>query len=282
MISFNNELMYNVSGSYEMNTLNTKKRLIKEITKFLEIIKIEYPYLNDIPENYNLDELVHIEETGTISLFVQDSHFYFPLSAYKILDKIKTIPGFGIDKNHKTCTPDTMIINDNTYIDYIKHVFVKGLTAEEYFKEILLHETLHFSGSRGGSAIREGINELKTRQLALKYGLETSACGYPKETRIAYELEKIFSKEVVDRIAFSKNNAEIKKILDPISPDATKFYFELENMMDQEFYLKYMQYKFPGLTGPLKKTKKYNTIDYTDAYNLINQYKEMHLSGKQK
>ena len=42
-------------------------------------------------------------------------------------------------KNHKTFTEDNMIINDNTYITYIKHVFLKGLTPEEYFKEILFH-----------------------------------------------------------------------------------------------------------------------------------------------
>ena len=76
---------------------------------------------------------------------------------------LKKIPGFGMMKNHKTCDQDNMIINDNTYITYIKHVFLKGLTPEEYFKEILLHETLHFCGSGGGTAIREGINELKTR-----------------------------------------------------------------------------------------------------------------------
>ena len=131
-------------------------------------------------------------------------------------------------KNHKTFTEDNMIINDNTYITYIKHVFLKGLTPEEYFKEILLHETLHFCGSVGGTAIREGINELKTRQLAKKYGLLTSFCGYPKE---------------------------IKIILDSVSLEASSFFFNLEVIMENEFHNKYMKYNFPGLTGPLKKLK---------------------------
>ena len=152
-----------------MNTDSIKNNLICEIEKLVEIIKKEYPNLVDIPHNYDLRERVHIEETGTISLFVRNKNFYFPLDAFKVLKAFKKIPGFGMMKNHKTCTEENMIINNNTYITYIKHAFLKGLTPEEYFKEILLHETLHFCGSGGGSALREGINELKTRQLAKKY-----------------------------------------------------------------------------------------------------------------
>ena len=44
--------------------------------------------------------------------------------------------------------------------------------------------------------------------------------------------------------------------------------------MEREFHTKYMRYKFPGLMGPFKKTKKYNSIDYTKAYKLIEEYKK--------
>ena len=204
-----------------MNINDVKNSLISEIEKLVEIIKKEYPNLVDIPIEYDLKKVVHIEETGTISLFVSDKNFYFPLDAFKVLGTLKKIPGFGMMKNHKTCDQDNMIINDNTYITYIKHVFLKGLTPEEYFKEILLHETLHFCGSGGGTAIREGINELKTRQLAKKYGLLTSSCGYPKETKIAYELEKIFGEDIINKISFSKSYRKIKEILDSVSPEAS-------------------------------------------------------------
>ena len=257
-----------------MDIDNTKKELIKEIDKLVKIIKTEYPDLVDIPENYDLNEIVHIENTGTISLFVSKKNFYFPTDAFKILDIFKKIPGFGSVKNHKTYTEDNIIINDNTYMTYIKHVFLKGVTPVEYFKEILLHETLHFCGSGGGSAIREGINELKTRQLAQKYGLITSACGYPKETKIAYELEQIFGEETLNKIAFSNNYEKLKKILDSVSPNAMSFFQKLDTAMEKEFYNKYMKYDFPGLTGPLKKTKKYNSIDYTSAYEIIDDYKK--------
>ena len=45
--------------------------------------------------------------------------------------------------------------------------------------------------------------------------------------------------------------------------------------MEEEFYNKYMKYNFPGLNGPWKKTQKYNSIDYTKAYELLNEYKKL-------
>lgn len=256
-----------------MNTNDIKNNLIYEIEKLVKIIKNEYPNLVDIPVDYDLKEMVHIKETGTISLFVRGRNFYFPLDAFRVLEALKKLPGFGMMKKHKTCSEDNMIVNDNTYMTYLKHVFLKGLTPEEYFKEILLHETLHFCGSGGGTAIREGINELKTRQLAKKYGLLTSSCGYPKETKIAYELEKIFGESIINKISFAKNYSEIREILDSVSPKAAHFFFNLEETMEREFHDKYMKHKFPGLTGPLKKTQKYNSIDYSKAYALIDEYR---------
>lgn len=259
-----------------------KNNLIPIISKYIQIIKEEYKGLIDVPENIDLKEYVHIENTGTISLFVNNGHFYFPLDAFKVLDALKKIPGFGSNKNHKTCNEENIVINDNTYISFMKHIFLKGLTPEEYYKEILLHETLHFCGSGGATALREGINELKTRQLAKKYNLLTSSCGYPKETKIAYELENILGEEIINRISFSKNNYEIKEILDKISPMATEFFFTLQEIMEKEFYNKYMKYDFPGITGPIKKTQKYNSLDYTKAYILIKQYKDEINKSKRK
>lgn len=250
-----------------------KNNLIQEIEKLVAIIKKEYSNLVDIPLDCDLKERVHIKQIDTISLFVKNKEFYFPLDAFKVFRTLQKLPGFGKNKNHKTYNADNIILNDNTYITYIKHVFLKGLSAEEYFKESLLHETLHFCGSGGGTAIREGINELKTRQLAKKYGLLTSACGYPKETKIAYELEQIFGEKIINEISFAKNNKEIKAILDAISSESSAFFFELEAIMEKEFYHKYMKHNFPGLTGPIKKAKKYHAINYTKAYELIAKYK---------
>lgn len=253
-----------------------KNNLIPTIENLIKIIKEEYKDLVVLPENLELSNYVHIEDTGTISLFIRNGHFYFPTDAFKVLEALKKIPGFGCFPNHKTHNKDTIIINNNTYITYLEHVFLAGLTPQKYYEEILLHETMHFCGSGGGTAIREGINELKTRELAQKYNLLTSSCGYPKETKIAYELQNIFGEDIINKIAFSNSYLEIKNILDEISPDATNFYFSLEQMMEKEFYDKYMRHEFPGITGPIKKTNMYNKIDYSKAYKLIEEYKKSH------
>lgn len=255
-----------------MNIEEVKRNLIIEIKKLIEIIRNEYPELVDIPDDLNLEDRVHIEEMGTISLFVKNKNFYFPLAAFEVIESLKNNPLFGSNKNHRTYFDDDIIFNDNTFQDYIEHVILKGLTPEEYYKEILLHEVLHFCGSGGWHAIREGINELKTRQLAMQYGLLTSACAYPKETKIAYKLEEIFGKDIIDKIAFSKNNFEVKEILDGISPEASDLYFSVELEMEKEFQSKYMKFKFPGVNGPFEKAKKYNSIDYSSVYHLIEEY----------
>lgn len=44
--------------------------------------------------------------------------------------------------------------------------------------------------------------------------------------------------------------------------------------MEKEFREKYYKYKFPGLLGPLKKTMKYNQIDYSKVIEKIENYKQ--------
>ena len=43
-----------------------------------------------------------------------------------------------------------MIINNNSFMDYVIHLFISGTNAEGYYQDLLLHETLHFCGSGGG------------------------------------------------------------------------------------------------------------------------------------
>ena len=51
---------------------NIKNNLILEIEKIIKVIESDYPNITDIPVNYDLVKLVHIENTGTISLFVSN------------------------------------------------------------------------------------------------------------------------------------------------------------------------------------------------------------------
>ena len=191
------------------NIEEDRKILACKVKKYVEIIEEEYKYI--MPEyaktylhsvrDYN--DIVVIEDTGTISLFATARNILLPLDAYKVMNAMSKVLGFGVNKKHTTYNRDTMILNQNTFKDFIQHVFIAGLSPREYFEEILLHETMHLCGGNGADALSEGINELKTRELAQKYNLKTSCCGYPKEVEIAYKLQEIFGKEVMDKIEFA-------------------------------------------------------------------------------
>ena len=102
-----------------------RKNLITEIEKLIGFIKIEYPNYVDLPEDLDLENRVHIEDTGTISLFVKDKHFYFPLSAFSVIEHFESFPEYGSNSNHVTYNEDNMIINDNTFETFINHAIVK-------------------------------------------------------------------------------------------------------------------------------------------------------------
>lgn len=254
-------------------------KLAAETKKYVQIIKDEYleliprskiEYLDDIKD---FKEVVCIKQTNTISMFVRGGVIYFPLNAFDIISHMKKIPGFGIKKNHITCEKENIIENDNTFSDYIKHVFLSGLTPQEFYEETLLHETIHLCGVGGASPLREGIAELKTRELAQKYDLKTSACGYPKELKIALELQNIFGESIVNEIAFAINDTEIIDMLDKkLGTDAADFYVKLSREMNYQFS-KYQVKEFSGLLGPIKKLKEYDKIDYSSAKPIIDSYK---------
>ncbi len=264
-----------------------KNNLAHQLKFYIYIIKEEYKdfipkekmeYLNSIN---NFNSIILIEKTRTISMFVRDNKIYFPKSAFNILNKMKLIPGFGINKKHKPYNNENLLANDNTFRDYIKHVFIAGLNVENFYLETLLHETMHFCGISGASAIAEGITELKTRELAQKYNLETSGCGYPKEIKIALELQEIFGTNIINSIAFAKNNYDITTILkNNIGQHAVDLYMTINSLMEKEFHLNYYKYKYPGITGPIKKARKYSKLDYSEIYFILDNYKKKYLETK--
>ncbi len=212
----------------------------------------------------NLSNRIHIEDTGTISIFVKRGHFYFPLLAYELLRE-----NIG---NTNTASPlytkNTLLRNDNTFYDYITHVYGEHLSPLQYFNEILLHETLHFCGSNGARALAEGINEYLTRKLALKHGLLTNGCGYNKEVQVVLELEKIFGEKLLSEISFAKN-PEI--LLKTKNPKLLNLYHSVEQVMYEECFEKYLKYNYPN---PLDKAKNYSNIDYTEIMSTINNFKK--------
>ena len=194
----------------------------------------------------------------------------------KIIEFFRKIPGYGINKKHKLCDKNNMIINNNNFFTYVKHVFISGTDTEGYYDDILLHEVMHFCGGDGGSVLKEGINELLTRKIAQKYNLRTSSCAYPKEVRLAYELVDIFGEDIITSLAFIKDfNKEIEFIRNSLGDVAAKLYFQVRNESEKEFQEKYYSHmkKFSGIIGVAKKILFYKSIDYSNTYKEINKYK---------
>ena len=268
-----------------MLEINEDKKIISQkVEEYTRVILDEYQdYIPDSLKQYlyecDYSNLVKIENTNTISLFVSNNLIYLPTNAYKIIDAMKKIPGFGSKKDHVTHQIDNMIINNNTFLDYIKHVFLKGLSAREYFLEILLHETMHLCGSCGSYGLQEGFTELKTRELAFKYNLKTSCCGYPKETKIVLELQEILGKSICDKITFMKDQVDIYNLIkDYVGLDEANLYVDIFNSVEKQFR-SYIKQHFKGIIVPLRKTLEYSKLDYSEVRKIFDKYYQVKNKG---
>lgn len=258
------------------------KRLTLKVAKYIKAIIQEYGKF--IPKerlsylgNINYDEIIQIYDYGNINGLANPKHILLPLNAEKALEKIKTLPGYGSNPNHQTYNQATAIINDNTFETYVNHAIVTGMTLEQYFEDLLLHETMHFCGSDGGNALKEGINEYLTRKLALKKGFHTNGCAYPKEVKIAHTLESILGEEVITQIAFIKPYDKVLSYLETtLGKDASELYQNVTHAMDEEFYNRYYRHMnhFDGLEGIQEKVTNYKQIDYSKVEQIIEQYKK--------
>lgn len=258
------------------------KRLTLKVAKYIKAITQEYGKF--IPKerlsylgNINYDEIIQIYDYGNINGLANPKHILLPLNAEKALEKIKTLPGYGSNPNHQTYNQATAIINDNTFETYVNHAIVTGMTLEQYFEDLLLHETMHFCGSDGGNALKEGINEYLTRKLALKKGFHTNGCAYPKEVKIAHTLESILGEKVITQIAFIRPYDKVLSYLETtLGKDASELYQNVTHAMDEEFYNRYYRHMnhFDGLEGIQEKVTNYKQIDYSKVEQIIKQYQK--------
>lgn len=208
-----------------------------------------------------------------------------PLCAERLLNLASFIPGYGINKNHKTSDNTNMVINNNTFFNYVLHVFVSGTKADGYYDDLLPDEVMHFCGSGGESVLEEGSNELFTRIIAKKYNLRTNSCGYPKEVKLAYELMKCFGKEVIIKLAFIKSIDEKMEYLNnALGVDAANLYIEVSNLAEKEFNKKYYSHmeEYSGIVDIVKKMLFYRKIDYSTVLSLIQEYKFNHQEDNKK
>ena len=164
----------------------------------------------------------------------------------------------------------------------MKHIFIKGIDAKEFYEENLLHESLHFCGSGGSNPILEGLTEHRTRELAKKYNLKTTGCGYPKEVKIVDELQNILGEKFMNLYLFDIIKAW-EYLEQEQGQEAKEFFKQVLHSMNSEFKHKYYDKtsEFNGLLAPFKKTLAYQQIDYNETHKLIKEYKEK-LSKQQK
>ena len=132
---------------------NIKNNLANSLHRYIDVILEEYnSYIPEKRKKYlqiqsDYTKFIEIVDTKTISLFCRDNKIYFPILAFQAIEFLKNNPNYGINPNHKCYDHQTLIRNKNTFRDYIEHVIIAGITAEKYFEESLLHETMHFCGS---------------------------------------------------------------------------------------------------------------------------------------
>ena len=264
---------------YDMDKIH--KYLTSKMKNYIDIIIKEYgAYMSK--ETYeklvsltDFEHIIKIEDYGNINAHATKNNIYFPLSATEVFDSIKKVIGYGINKRHKTHKQGTSIINKNTFLTYVRHIFISGSTLQDYYDDLLLHETMHYCGCDGGSVLKEGMNEFLTRKLAEKHNLRTNYCAYPKEVELCSTLMDLLGEEIIYKIAFMDNfSDELKLIQTECGEEAAKLYFRVTRIANTEFVTKYHHKTsgFNGVSGVFEKVKVYSTLDYSKAYELINNY----------
>ena len=144
------------------------------------------------------------------------------------------------------------------------------MSVYDYFEESLLHETMHICGSRGGYPLEEGINELKTRELAQKYNIKIAAYGYSKEVEMAKKMQKIIGKETMDKLTFISRYERIVFLRDKLGDEVAELYLQISDEMtkkSEDYYKKISQ-----VSDPFEKAELYDNIDYTELYQIVDDY----------
>ena len=192
-----------------------------------------------------------------------------PKVAYQIFQLLKNYENYGTKLNSHRNIADYLDTN-TTYRGYITHLIESGMSVYDYFEESLLHETMHICGSRGGYPLEEGINELKTRELAQKYNIKIAAYGYSKEVEMAKKMQKIIGKETMDKLTFISRYERIVFLRDKLGDEVAELYLQISDEMtkkSEDYYKKISQ-----VSDPFEKAELYDNIDYTELYQIVDDY----------
>lgn len=250
-----------------------------------DLIEIKKDILNYIPiiyKEYGVDSRLikdivnHIDDrvrfsNQTISFFVRDGVLHLPELSYNMLNELKQHPRYNTTINTGVKC-DNYLDTKTSYTDYINHIINDGLEPIDYFKESLLHEVMHMCGGGGGNPLQEGINELKTRELAKKHNLKIAAVGYQKEVEIVKELQSIVGKEVMDNIEFMNPMYSALYIEEHVGKEEADLY----NAIYKEMKIIGKEYNTANrmVKNPYDKAAIYDKVDYSNVNKIINTYKE--------
>lgn len=247
-------------------------KIKKLLVKYIGIIIKEYPTCcgSSIIEKVNHgEELVKFNKSTAISFFVKNDILLLPQSAYNIFLKLKKYENYGTKPNAHRNIED-YLDTATTYKEYIDHIIEGALSVYDYFEESLLHEAMHICGSQGGTPLEEGINELKTRELAQKYNIRIAAYGYSKEVEVAKYLQRLVGKEIMDELTFIPKNE--RKIF--LSDKAGVKIAELYELLSRTMIEKTKDYysRLPELNNPFEKAELYESINYSELYKTMDDY----------
>ncbi|MBP3707628.1 MAG: hypothetical protein J6J36_03370 [Clostridia bacterium] len=240
---------------------------IKEYGSYMKPEQLEL--LNNLKES---NDIVRFNNDKTVSFFCMNDYIKIPRYAVGILKKLKWIPGFGANKKHK-CYKDGEILNNTTYLGYLKHVIIAGLNYEQFCEESLPHEVIHLCGSGGWDPFREGLTELKARMLSIKYNLPLSRCGYNKEVAIVSAVQDILGEDLMSKIAFTPNEFEVMSfVVDKYGADVFEKLVQIRSKM--RVVCSYKNVHSNGILSPIKKILSYDKLDYSEVWPIIEELKQ--------
>ena len=252
----------------EQDLIRIKELLIK----YIYLIIDNYPSCNKekllqrISDN---DMMVDYNTSNTVSFNVKNGVLLLPKVTYQIFPLLKQNENYGT-KGNSGRNPIEYLDTNTTYIDYIKHVIEGGLSEYEYFEESLLHEAMHICGSFGGTPLEEGINELKTRELAQKHNIKIAAYGYSKEVEIAKRLQEIIGKEIMDELTFIPKHKRKEYLTNKVGIEIANLYELLSDKMIEKsanYYNSVLE-----VNDPFEKARLYEEIDYSEVHQILDDY----------
>ena len=269
-----------------MGKIEDIKYLEIKVKECIEIILQEYKEILPADHVRHLCDLLNNESNvlmsrDGINCFYSSSQekIIFPLQYYAIIEELKkTDKRFSTEKNRRFVSDENKIVNDNNYFTFFEYAIVAGLMAREVFEMFTLHETMHLCGATGNDMLSEAFTELKTRELSLKYGIEAACCNYSDEVKIAIELQKIFGKDLCDKLIFVPNDMKMDFLRTKCKEEYAELYQQINVELNCQMHeYQNRRYSVDGINGVKTLVLLYSNKNYDGIYRMIEEFKSKYL-----